>query len=83
MITGFFLQIFYTVIAFFVGLLPVIAVPADWANALALIWGYLQSFSFLFPVATLVSVLSVALTFHLALLSYDLSIKVYHMIRGK
>jgi len=83
MITGFFLQIFYAVIAFFIGLLPIIAVPADWANALVLIWGYLQSFSFLFPVAALVSVLSVALTFHLALLSYDLSIKVYHMIRGK
>jgi len=83
MITGFFLQIFYSVIAFFIGLLPVISIPADWSNALILIWGYLQSFSFLFPVSTLVSVLSVALTFHLALLSYDLSIKVYHMIRGK
>jgi len=82
MITGFLLSILYTVIAFFVGLLPIIAMPSGWTDALSLIWSYLNSFSFLFPVATLVSVLVFAVAFHLVLLTYDLSLKVYHMIRG-
>jgi len=82
MITGFFLQIFYTLIAFFVGLLPIVSMPSGWTDALSLIWGYLNTFSFLFPIATLVSVLTFAVTFHLFLLGYDLALKVYHMIRG-
>jgi len=82
MIVGFILSLLYTMLAFFVGLLPTIAVPTGWTDALSLIWGYLNSFAFLFPVSTLVSVLGVAVAFHLALLGYDLALKVYHMIRG-
>jgi len=83
MITGFFLQIFYALVSFFIGLLPVIAMPASWTSALSLVWTYLNQYSFLFPVTTLVSVLSFAVVFHLALLGYDLSLKIYHMIRGR
>lgn len=83
MITGFLLTILFAIIAFFVGLLPVLAMPTAWTDALSLIWSYLNSFSFLFPVATLASVLAFAVAFHLYLLGYDLSLKVYHMIRGK
>lgn len=83
MITGFLLQILYTVVAFFVAVLPIIAMPTGWTDALTLIWSYLNSFSFLFPVGTLVSVLGFAVAFHLTLLGYDISLKVYHMIRGK
>jgi len=83
MITGFFLQVFYLVVAFFVGLLPFVEMPSDWLNAIVLAWSYLNSFSFLFPVSTFLSVLTFALVFHIALLGYDLSLKVYHMIRGK
>jgi len=82
MITGFFLQIGYTLVAFFVGLLPVIAMPSGWTNAISLIWYYLNSFSFLFPVSTLVQVLTFAIIFHVALLGYDIALKAYHMIRG-
>lgn len=82
MIIGYILSILYTILAFFVGILPTTSVPTGWLDALALIWGYLNSFTFLFPVSTLVSVLGVAVAFHLALLGYDLSLKVYKMIRG-
>jgi len=82
MITGFLMQMGIALIGFFVGLLPIVAMPSGWTDAFTLIWGYMNAFSFLFPMATLVSVLSLALTFHLTLLGYDVSLKVYHMIRG-
>jgi len=82
MITGFFLQVGYTIVAFFVGILPIIAIPSGWTSALTLIWSYLNSFAFFFPVSTLTQVLGFAVVFHLALLGYDLSLKIYHMIRG-
>lgn len=82
MITGFFLNILYSFIVFFINLLPVVGLPSDWATAFVLVWSYLMSFSFLFPVSTLITVLGYAFGFHLILLSYDLSLKVYHLIRG-
>jgi len=82
MITGFFLQIGYTIVAFFVGILPIVSIPSGWTTALTLIWSYLNSFAFFFPVSTLTQVLTFAVVFHLALLGYDLSLKIYHMIRG-
>jgi len=83
MITGFFLNIGYAIVAFIVGLLPVIDLPSGWTDAVSLIWMYLNQFAFLFPVSTLVSVLTFAVTFHLVLLGYDLALKAYHMIRGR
>jgi hypothetical protein len=83
MISGFFLLIFFVLIDFFIGLLPVFDIPSEVLQAFALGWGYMQSFSWLFPITTLVSVLSVAVFFHVSLLGYDLSLKVYHLIRGR
>jgi len=82
MITGFLLQILYVVVAFFVGLLPTIDVPVGWTSSIALMMSYVNGLSWLFPVSTLLSVLGLAVTFHVALLGYDLSIKIYHMLRG-
>jgi len=82
MITGFLMQMGFAIINFFVGLLPTVAMPSGWTDALALIWSYINMFSFLIPVGTFVSVLSFAVSFHLILLGYDVSLKVYHMIRG-
>jgi len=82
MITGFFLRIFYVVVSFFVGLLPVIPLPAAFASAIALFWGYLNQFSYYFPMTTLVSVIGFAVAFHAILLGYDVSLKIYHLIRG-
>jgi len=83
MITGFLINVALSVIGFFVGLLPVIAMPAGFVDAITLFWGYLNSFSAFFPMSTLVTVLGFAVTFHFALFGYDLSLKVYHMIRGR
>lgn len=83
MITGTILQMGYSLVAFFIGLLPIIALPAGITDAISLIWGYIDQFSFLFPMTALVGALTFALTFHGILLGYDLSLKVYHMIRGK
>jgi len=83
MITGFFLNIFYGLVSFFIGLLPTVAMPVGFVSAVSLFWGYLNSFSAFFPVTTLIAVLSFAVTFHLILLGYDLSLKIYHMIRGR
>lgn len=83
MITGFFLQIGYVLVAFFIGLLPEIPTPDGWTDAIALIMSYMNALSWLFPVATLLQVLSFAVAFHVALLGYDLSLKVYHLIRGR
>jgi len=83
MITGFILQIFYAFVAFFVGLLPAIAIPQGWLNALTLIWGYVNQFNYLFPVQTLLTVLLFALAFHVALLLLSFGLWIIHLIRGR
>jgi len=47
-----------------------------------LIMTYVNDLSWLFPVSTLLTVLVFATAFHVALLGYDLALKVFHMIRG-
>jgi hypothetical protein len=83
MITGFFLQTFYIVITFMVGLLPTIALPAAFLSALSLAVGYLNAFSFLLPVGSLLTVIGFAITFHLALLTFDFTLWVIHLLRGR
>jgi len=83
MITGFLLTLLVSLVSFFVSLLPVVSIPTDWTSSVSLVFNYVKSFSWLIPVSSLLSVLGVAFTFHLALFGYDLSLKIYHMIRGK
>jgi len=83
MIIGFLLGLAYSMVAFFVGLLPVIPLPDGVTTAFVTVLAYLNAWSFLIPVETLLNVLSFAISFHVILLGYDLSLKVYHMIRGR
>jgi len=83
MITGFFLQIFYVLIVAMISLLPAVALPTAWNAAFVLMWGYFTSFSFLFPMPTVVAVLEVAITFHAALLLFDFTLWIIHLIRGR
>jgi len=83
MITGFLLQLFYVFIVFLVSALPSVALPTAFSAAFVLVWGYLSSFSFLFPMPTLVSVLLLAISFHIALLIFDFSLWLIHLIRGR
>jgi len=82
MITGTILQMGYSIVAFFVGLLPEVSLPDGIIDAVALIWSYVDMFSFLFPMDALVGALTLTLSFHAVLLGYDLSLKIYHMLRG-
>lgn len=83
MITAFFLNILISLISFVVALLPEFGLPSGFTSAVTLIWSYIQPFGFLFPIATLSAVITVAVFFHLSLLGYDIFLKVYAMIRGK
>jgi len=66
MITTFILQILYTFLTFMVGLIPTsFTIPQPWFDGLNLVWGYMNSFSFILPVGTLLTVLGLAIGFHL------------------
>jgi len=82
MIIGFFIQIITSVTTFFVSLLPVYDLPSEWITAVTLIWGYINSVSWLLPISTLLQVLGLAVFFHATIFVWHLSFKLYHMIRG-
>lgn len=71
MITGFFLSLFYTLIAFIVGLLPTTAYPSGISDGIELFWGYIQLFSLLIPVTTLLTIVGLSLSYYAALLLWD------------
>lgn len=83
MITGFFLQIFYALITFLIGLLPTLALPSGFTDALTLAMSYVNQFTFLFPVSSLLAVVSLALTFHAAILAFDFTLWIIHTLRGR
>ncbi len=83
MITGFFLQIFYILIVGIISLLPSVGLPSGWNTGFSQILGFFSSFSFLFPMPTIVAVLIVALSFHAAILILDFSLWIIHLIRGR
>jgi len=83
MITGFFLQVLTTLITFFVMILPVIAVPQGWLDAISLVWGYINAMSFLLPISTLLQILGLVVVIEVFLFIYHFSLKVYHLVRGK
>jgi len=82
MITGFFMMLATSVVLFFVGLLPVIAIPTGWTDAVTLIWGYVNAMSFLLPVTTLLQILFLVVSIEVAVFVWHLSLKLYHMLRG-
>lgn len=83
MITGFFLNIGLTLITYFVNLLPVRPFPTEIAGAITAIVGYMNAFSFIFPVGTLLTVLGLALTFHLTVILWNFSHLVLRYLRGR
>jgi len=83
MIIGLLMQIFYVFIVVVVSILPAVPLPALFASAFALVWSYLSSFSFLFPMPVLLVVLGVAISFHIAILIFDFTLWVIHLIRGR
>jgi len=81
MIIGFFLTILVAVLTFFLSILPVIPIPQGWLDAVTLIWGYINSMSFLLPIATLLQILSMVIVIEVAVFLWHMSLKIYHLIR--
>jgi len=53
--------------------------PTDWVNGVYTVWTDINAFSFIVPVSTLLTVLSLALAFHLSILLF----KVFHWVITK
>lgn len=83
MITGFFLQIGLSVMSFIVGLLPFIAFPTQISTAIATIGGYMNAWTYIFPVATLLQVLGVAFIFHGLIAAWHYLHLLARYIRGR
>jgi len=83
MITSFLLSVLYQFLSFFIGLLPSVDFPTAITTAISTIWYYLNAVSFLLPVSTILTVLGLAITFHLAILGWRLAHLIGGYIRGK
>jgi len=57
MITGFFLSLLLAIVTFIVSLLPVSTFPPQIPSAVSLIWGYVNLFSMVIPVGTILAVM--------------------------
>jgi len=80
MIIGFLLSLPGYLLQAIIAILPSgEPMPTPWINGVYTIWEYIESFSFIVPVSTLLTVLGLALTFHLAIFGF----KAFHWIITK
>jgi len=71
MITGFFLSLPAYLLMVIFSIFPSgQPAPPEWVNSVYLIWAYINSFSFIVPVSTLVFCLTIAMVFHLSIFLY-------------
>lgn len=81
MITGFFLHILFVFISFIVSFLPMNTFPPQIGAGIALFWGYVNLFSMVLPVSTILTVLSLGLTYEATKLGWKLFHWVLRRIR--
>jgi len=80
MITDFILSIPAFLLQAVIGVLPTgQTLPTAWVSAVYTIWADINAFSFIVPVQTLLTVLTIALIFHAAVFGF----KVFHWIITK
>jgi len=80
MILNWLLTLPATLLSTIIGLLPNGApMPTEWVNGIYTIWSDMNAFSFIVPVSTLLSVLTLALIFHLSIFGF----KAFHWIITK
>jgi len=79
MITTFLLTLLYNFVGLLLSILPVYALPTSISSSLSSMVGYIQAFSFVLPVDTMVSVVSSATVFFIGVLVF----KIFHWIIGK
>jgi len=83
MIIGFFLRIGFIVLNFVVGFLPVVAFPTAITNAVVAVAGFINAWSYIFPVSTLFTVLTLAMIFHLTVIAWKYAHLLGRYIRGR
>jgi len=83
MITGFFLQIGLAFISFIVGVLPIAQFPPEITASIVSIGQYLNAWSYIFPVGTLLQVLAAAFIFHGTVAAWHFLHLIARYIRGR
>jgi len=83
MITGFFLNIGYSLAAFLLGLLPSsVGFPTEIRDAIEYILGVMQGFNAIFPIETLLEIFILATLWEVAILAWKISRYVLGILRG-
>jgi len=83
MITGFILTIFVVVLEFIVGFMPIVPFPSEITDAWVTMWGYINGLSWLFPVGTLISVLTIGVLFQVSMWGWHMLHVVASYVRGR
>jgi len=83
MITGFFLQLLFSVGAYIVGVLPQIPFPSEILVFWTTIIGLMNSVNFLFPIHQLFAALAIAFTFHFAMIWWYHGHMAASIVRGR
>lgn len=83
MISGFFISIITLIALFFLGLLPIgtLVIPQQFTDAVTLIVGYVNAYSWLLPVDQLFYALVFVLSVQLVILGFYLSIWVISLFK--
>jgi len=80
MITTFLLSIPAYLLQSIVSLLPDgQTIPSEWVTAVHSMWNYINAFSFIVPVTTLLWALGIAVAFHVSIIGF----KIFHWIITK
>lgn len=82
MISTFFLSVLYSFLAWFLSLLPIVVFPPQISQAITTMWGLLNAFSFLWPVATMVALFVLASVYYAIAFTVDISLWIIRFFRG-
>lgn len=74
MITSFLLDLGYRLLNFLLSFFPSGTLPPDIGNALSTVWGYVNAFSYVIALDTLLQVL-------LLVLAFDLVVLLWHIVQ--
>lgn len=74
MITTFFLSIINSFVGLLLNLLPTGSLPSGISTAISYFWAIVNSFSYVFPVSTLLAAF-------LVLLAFDLAVLLWHLLQ--
>jgi len=82
MITSFLLGLLISILSWAVSWLPIWDLPIEFTNAIATVWGYMNAFSFMWPVGSMVLLFAVVSVYYGAMLAFDITLWIIHLFRG-